>query len=360
MKTILSNLIFACVLCAQTQITFDSTPDFLKWPEHIHMGEPAGVARDSHGNVFVYTRTGTADVVPGASRTFINGGSRLFEFDATGKYVREIGEGLYGFVFAETVKVDPQDNIWVVDRGSSLVIKFTPDGRVSMVLGRKPEAISETPLSGLLAPAEPTPGRGAAPAGGGRGRGPAPGAGAAGDSFVRPADIAWDSSGNIFVADGYGNSRIAKFDKDGVFISSWGQRGSEPGQFNVPHSIAIDSQNNVYVADLGNKRIQVFDNAGKFKTQYTNGGAPWAVCISPGPHQYIFSSYSNDPSTLDNGQIYKMELTGEIVGQFGRAGKLPKEFGTVNEIDCRDANQLIVGEVMNWRIQKVTLRSSGR
>ncbi len=100
----------------------------------------------------------------------------------------------------------------------------------------------------------------------------------------------------------------------------------------------------------------VFDGEGTFKAQYFNVGAPWAVCITPGPHQYLYSSNSNGTGNMENGEIYKMELDGRIVGKFGRAGKLLKEFGSVHEIDCRNENDLLVGEITNWRVQKLTLR----
>ena len=191
-----------------------------------------------------------------------------------------------------------------------------------------------------------------------------PGTGIPGDSFTRTTDVAWDRAGNIYVADGVstttGNARVAKFDKDGHFIKSWGFRGTAPGQFNSLRGIALDAQGNVYVADAGNKRIQVFDGDGTPKAQISNIGTPYAICITPGQHQELYSSNSNDPETMDNGEIYKLELDGRIVGKFGKAGRLAKEFGTVNSIDCRSENELFVGEVMNWRVQKLTLRPSAR
>jgi hypothetical protein len=354
MKTLFAAMILSGSVFAQVpEIAYDSAPGFLKLPEHIYMGEAAGVATNSKGHIFVYTRTGDAYATTGTSRTFTHGGARLFEFDQSGKYVREIGQGSYAFLFAQSVRIDAQDNIWVVDRGSSMVIKFDPEGRVLMPMGRKPEAIT---VGGRAAGAGPAAGRGPAPAAGRGGEGaPAPGSGSPGDLFNQPTDVAWDSAGNIFISDGYGNSRVAKFDKNGWFVKSWGSKGSEPGQFDKASSIATDAQGNVYVADRGNKRIQVFDNDGGFKAQFANVGAPWAICISGGAHPYLYSSNSNESNSMDNGEIYKMEVDGRVVGKFGRAGKLTKEFGTVNEIDCRHSNELIVGELSNWRVQKISL-----
>jgi hypothetical protein len=360
------------------EIAFDANADLLKLPDNIHMGEAAGVATNSKGHIFVYTRTGAANATVGTSRTFYKSGSRLLEFDQTGKFVREIGVGVYGFNSAQAVRVDPQDNIWVVDQGSTQVIKFDPDGRIQLVLSRKPEAIAVRAGAGRgpapaearggpppegrgLPPAPPPPGGApaAAPAGGGRGAAGPPGSGVPGDNFNRTAGVAWDAQGNIYVADGLasgvGNARVAKFDKDAHFIKSWGYRGSEPGQFNAVRGIATDAKGLVYVADGGNKRIQVFDADGNPKAQLTGIGIPAAICITPGAHQYIYVSNSNDAESLDNGEIYKMELDGKIVGKFGRAGRVPKEFNMVNSIDCRSENELFVGELGSWRVQKLTL-----
>ena len=340
-------LLAACasVLPAQVpEISFDSTISLLKLPPNLYLGEAAGVATTSKGNILVYTRTGGEDGTMGGSRFFTHGGSRLFEFDPSGKYLREIGVGIYGFLFAQSVRVDAQDNIWTVDRGANVVIKFDPSGRFVMAFGRKPESVN------------PAPSGAGTGRGGGRG---VPGQGVAGDNFNRPTDVAWDAAGDIFVSDAYTNARVVKLDKNGKFVKTWGSKGSGPGQFDMPNSIAVDAQGNVYVADLGNRRIQVFDNDGNFKSQIGEIGSPWAICISSSSqqnsHQYLYSSNSNPPDSMDNGEIYKLELDGKVLGKFGAAGKLTKQFGTVNELDCRNPNVLYAGELTNWRVQKLTL-----
>jgi DNA-binding beta-propeller fold protein YncE len=350
MKCLLPLLLTAAALgsapaLAQTpvpEIAYDSAPNPLALPDDIYLGETAGVATNSKGDIFVYTRTGHPTVSLGAARAFAHGGSRLFEFDRNGKFVREIGQGIYGFMYAQQVRIDPQDNIWVVDQMTNYVIKLDPEGRVLMLLGRKAEAV----------PIPAPPQRGPQAFAGG-----APGAGEQTDLFDRPTDVAWDGAGNIYVADGLGNARVAKFNKNGVFVKSWGAKGTEQGNFGTARSIALDARGNVYVGDGGNKRIEVFDGDGNFKTQYTNVGTPQALCITPGGNQVLYSSNSNPPNDIDvAGEIYKLRLDGTVIGKFGRAGKLPKEFGTVNAIDCRNESTLYVGEIGNMRVQKLTLK----
>src|SRR5580704_7172502 len=163
---------------AQTvpEIRFDSS-DLLKLPDNIHLGEVAGVATNSRGDVFVYTRTGHPTISIGTARPFAHGGSRLFQFDRTGKFVREIGQDSYGFMVAQQVRIDPQDNIWIVDQMSSMVIKFDPNGRVQLLLGRKSES--------ERVPSNPPPPQPAATAPAGRGGGA--GAGAAAGAEGPPA-----------------------------------------------------------------------------------------------------------------------------------------------------------------------------
>jgi NHL repeat len=295
-----------------------------KLPPDLYFGEGIGIATNSKGHVFVYTRSGD---------------TRLFEFDQSGNFVRELGQGLYGLEFAHAVRVDRDDNIWVVDEGTNMIIKFNPAGRVVMVLGRRPEPVAGAFESTM--PATPPQKY----------------------RFGRPTDVTWDAQGNIFVSDGYVNSRVVKFDKNGRFLKSVGaERGSAPSLMSTPHSITSDAQGNIYVADRGNARVQVFDNDLVLRAIYDNVGNPWAVCVSPPPNQYLFVSNSNPDSNpaaswAITGEIYKMELDGRIIGRFGKAGKGLGEFSTVHEIDCRNPNELFVAEISAWRAQKILLNS---
>ena len=115
----------------------------------------------------------------------------------------------------------------------------------------------------------------------------------------------------------------------------------------------------MYVADVGNKRIQVFDSNGAFKSEFTNIGTPLAMCMTKGPTQFLYISHAGDADGMDDAAIYKVRLNGQVVGKFGAAGKLPKEFGLANSIDCRSEHELLIGEMTNWRVQKVTLKAGG-
>src|SRR5215470_15700017 len=253
-------------------------------PEGHTIGETEGVALNSKKHLFVYTRSGNAGPARGATA------AELFEFDQNGKYVEEWGQNAYGFSFAHAIRFDKDDNLFVIDEGSNMVMKFNPQGLVTMVLGRKDEAVDY--LERFL-----EEGRKTDPA---LLTGPGTGAGRGG-SFGRPTDVAFDLQGDIFVADGYTNSRVAKFTKDGDFVKAIGTRGNQPGQFNTPHTIANDAKGNIYVGDRGNQRIQVFDPDLNPIRIITNVRAPWAMCITP-PNaqgqQFLFSSDAG-------GKIYK-------------------------------------------------------
>lgn len=329
-------------------IPYESAPNAVRLPPNLYLGEVAGVAVNSKKHIFVYSRSNTSGPAFGASA------SQLLEFAPDGRYLREIGRNLYAWAFAHTVRIDKQDNIWATDKGSDMVVKFTPDARVDMVFGRKQEASDEAaPHKRSGPPPKHEDGR-----------------------FRQPTDVTWDPAGNAFISDGYVNARVAKVDKNGNWLKSWGERGDKPGEFNTPHSIAADAQGNIYVGDRGNGRIQVFDGDGKFLREIkidvpfdrnaaraaignkppedVKGtqapGAPWAICITPGPRQILYSADAYP------GRIYKLTLEGTLLGVLGEAGKQLKQFGWIHEIACPSENELYVAEVLNWRVQKLILR----
>src|SRR5579859_4582661 len=217
------------------EIPYESVPNFLKLPPDLYLGEASGVAVNSKKHIFVFSRGNTTGPAYGATA------AQILEFGPDGKYIREIGHNLYAWSFAHAIRVDKDDNLWAVDKGSDMIIKFNPEGRVVMVFGRKKEA-SDDGAEAWKHPRPPLP--------------------AINGQFRQPTDVTWDTQGNIFISDGYINSRVAKYDKNGDWVKQWGSPGSGPGELNTPHSIASDAQGNIYVADRGNRRIQVFDHDG--------------------------------------------------------------------------------------------------
>jgi len=340
---------------AAPTIPFDSSIDFLKYSPDMNLGEVLAVAVNSKGHIVVLNHPGSATSGP----LYGNASTQLLEFDQAGKFVREIGKGVYGLGYSHSVRFDRYDNLWVVDKGTNAVVKFNPAGYVTMNLGRRPEGPDDPAESYYR---------------GGRGQAAAV---HVDGSFRQPTDIAWDSDDNIYVSDGYTNSRVAKFDKRGAWIKSWGSRGSggqhadeNPGQFNTPHNIGVDRQNNVYVADRGNRRIQVFDTDGRFlrmihlnvpydKKRHPVLGnlaanppdetAPWTICITNGATQFLYTT-DQEP-----GRLYKLTLEGKIVGMLGESGRDAKQFNWVHGIACPSDDVLYLADMNNWRVQKITL-----
>jgi streptogramin lyase len=330
-------------------IPFDSSADFLKLPAGMNFGEVPGVAVNSKGHVFVFTRSNSA-----GGPAFAPSAAQLLEFGPKGEFIREIGKGLYGWSFAHSVRIDKDDNIWAIDKGSDMVIKFDQAGRVLMVFGRRKES----------ADAETKPWENVDP--------PLP---AIDGLFRQPTDVAWDSNGNIYITDGYINSRVAKYDRNGDWVKSWGTKGTAPGQFRLPHAIAIDRNNNIYVGDRTNHRIQVFDTDGKFLRMFTidvppvagtkavNGntptgdrlkeliGAPNSICITSGPNQVMFVGETTFP-----GRVFKVSLDGKVLGVIGRSGRLLKQFSGAHALACPSETEIYVAETSNWRVQKLTLQ----
>jgi len=356
---------------AVPELPFESVPDPLTMPPEVSFGEVAGVAVNSKGNIFVFSRGNSS------GPAYMATAAQLLEFDKSGKFIREVGKNLYGWSYAHAVRIDKQDNIWVVDKGSNLILKMNPQGRVQWVFGRKGESSHldvppdyASQMSGILqragvaitTPANNNP------------RNPVP---VHRDNvFNQPTDVAWDSQGNAYFSDGYVNSRVAKVNAKGEWIASWGSLGSGPGQFDTPHGVAVSPKDEVYVADRGNRRIQVFDTNGKYIREFTIDvpvdtkrgkivygaetpnaktgsqapGAPDALCMTPGPNPVLFVG------DLYPSRIYKVSLEGKVLGVYGQPGRNLGEFGWIHAIACPSENEIWVAELINWRVQKLVAK----
>ena len=377
MKTILFSLALLAAAPALAQqsvpdIPFDSTADFLKLPGGTNFGEVPGVAVNSKGHVFVFSRGNSI------GPSYMATAAQLLEFDPKGKFVREIGKNLYAWSYAHAVRIDKNDNIWVVDKGSDMILKLNPQGRVEWVFGRKGEAShyqvppdTASTLTGLLSRA----GVAITPPANNNPRNPVPIH--RDNAFNQPTDVAWDSQGNSYFSDGYVNSRVGKANARGEWVASWGSLGSGPGQFDTPHGIAVSPKDEVFVADRGNRRVQVFDPSGKFLRQFTIDvpvsptgtvvygeprpdlktgsqapGAPDALCMTPGPNPVLFIG------DLYPSRIYKVSLEGKLLGVYGGPGRNLGEFGWIHAIACPSENEIWVGELINWRVQKLVAKPS--
>ncbi len=324
---------------------FVSVPNYLKYSPEMNLGEVLAVAENSKGHLIVLNHPGSASTGP----LYGNATTQILEFDDRGNFVREIGQGVYGLGYSHSARFDRHDNLWIVDKGTNAVVKFDPAGYVTLNLGRRPE--------GYEPPEHSTPQEARHVDG----------------FFDGPTDVGWDADDNIYVSDGYVNSRVAKYDKHGNWITSFGTYGTEPGQLRLPHNMQVDRNGNVYVADRSNRRIQVFDSDGNFlrilhlnapwdKTRHPVLGnlnpnrpdetAPWTLCISDGPTQYLFAS-NEEP-----GRVYKMSLDGKILGMFGESGRQLGQFNWIHGISCRSEDELYIADMNNWRVQRILLNQS--
>ena len=332
------------------KIPADFDASFLKLNYEMNLGEVLGIAVNSKGTIVVLNHPGSATVGP----IYGNATTQLLEFNSSGKFVRELGKGVYGLGYAHSVRFDRYDNLWVVDKGVHTVIKFNPEGLVVLNLGRRPEGPDEPEYYNPRKIAQNPPRH-------------------VDGYFNGATDVTWDLQDNIYVSDGYGNSRIAKFDKHGNWVKSWGSRGKETGQFNTPHNIVSDRDGLIYVADRGNARIQVFDGDGNFqrlillnvpydKKRHPVLGnvaenpsdvtAPWALCMTNTTPQYLYVA-DQEP-----GRVYKVNpKDGRILGWFGESGHDLGQFNWIHGIACPSENTLLIADMNNWRVQKVTLHS---
>ena len=217
------------------------------------------------------------------------------------------------------MRFDPQGSLWYVDAADDIIYRIDSEGHTVGTLGTNPEPWTwQTHVIERAA------------------RGKA--------AFYQETDIGWSKDGSSFVSDGYGNSRVVKFDKDGNFVKAWGERGGQPGNFNTPHSLVVDNYDIIHVADRGNSRIQSFDAEGNLKTVTDLPTAPWALCLTKGPNQVMFVG--------SVGRVYKMDLTGKILGVFGRPGRMAGTIDSIHALACPDENTVYLANLYASRLDK--------
>ena len=292
------------------------------WPvlpaDHV-LGLCAGVGVDSHDHVFVFHRRERVWSTPFPTEPIAATTVSIID-GKSGKLITSWGAGL--FIMPHGLTIDREDNVWLTDVGLYQVFKFTPDGKLLLTLGER-----ATP-------------------------------GADHSHFNLPTDVAVLQDGSFYVSDGYKNTRVVKFAADGRYEFEWGGKGDGPGQFNLPHGIALDAKGRVFVCDRSNSRLQVFDAHGKFLTQWKGPhiGRPYGVAVGPDGH--IFSVDGGDPSAepADRGKVVELDSGGRVLDTFGSPGKRPGQFQTGHDIAVAPDGAVYVADSGGKRVQKFVPR----
>ncbi len=272
-------------------------PDAVTLPPNMNLGGVSGVAVDSAGHVFLLHR----------------GPGPLMEFDPDGHFVRAFGEGL--FDRPHGLRIDAWDNIWATDVGGHVVYKFDRTGRLQMVLGVRGRPGEGHEFGHLRL-------------------------------FEEPNDLAFAANGDIFIVQGHGKGacRLLKFNANGDFIRTWGVKGSGPGEFDLCHSIVIDAQGVLHIADRNNGRIQVFDADGGYLRESKHPGTPCGLAITPDQRLWLAHGHC--------GQVMTLDLDGNVLGVTGSQGKGPNQYGEAHSIAVSPRGDVYVADTLNWRVQK--------
>lgn len=274
----------------------------LQLPKGWFLGEVATVEVKEDGGLLLFNR----------------GAHPLLEFDSDGAFVREFGQGL--FKVPHGLRIDSDGSIWTADQETHQVLRFSPEGLVTLVLGRR-----DFPGTGWFDRGYTVP------------------------LLDQPSDIALDRLGNIYVADA-GNFRIVKYDPHGEPLKTWGTQGDGPGEFNFPHSIVVDGRDRIYVTDRENGRIQIFDTEGRYLDQWDQLGAAYVLTLGPDGTLWMTDARA--------GTILNLDLEGRILGTFGQWGKEIGDFGFGHGIALSKDGTVFVSELLNWRVQVLRPRGA--
>ncbi len=298
-KQILFLAALAPALMAQLatgpKLPYKVVDNWAKLPKGWNFGEVSGVAVDKNDHVWVFNR----------------GPHGVVEFDRDGKMLQSWPE--VPIVSAHGIQTDPDGNVWLVDVAGHAVMKFTREGKLLMVIANAGKTAGDNQSK---------------------------------TAFNRPTGLRFFPNGDFLVSDGYVNSRVAKFGKDGVWQMQWGSKGTGDGQFDLVHDVVLDGKGKVYVADRSNNRVQIFTEDGKFLSKWTNLGSPWGLA---------YSTKENVMFLCDgvNNRVIKVDMNGKMLGEIGGGlGKIPGLFEFPHHMAIDSQGAIYVAEIRNWRVQK--------
>jgi DNA-binding beta-propeller fold protein YncE len=294
--------------------TYRVDPDWPQRPDGLEWDHVPGIFVDGRQQVWIFTRTNPTVQI----------------FTTSGRHVRSWGTDLFGR--PHQIKLDHEGNVWVADQGNHCVMKMTPAGKPLLVLGTRGESGDDR------------------------------------QHMNNPTDMVVSPAGDIFVSDGYANSRVLHFDKRGRFVKMWGKLGVRPGEFSLPHAIVMDSKGRIYVADRNNARVQVFNQDGKFLDQWRNIVVPWGFCVTAADEIWVCGSgpmgWGKDDVVLGvpptSQVLVKFSTTGKVLEYVvipkGKDGaEQPGELNWVHSIAVDKAGNLYCGDINGKRAQKFVL-----
>ena len=276
---------------------YQAVPHGLQIPEGVEMGAPSSVTWTSNNRLLVFNR----------------GPNPLMEFDEDGNFMRSWGEGQY--VRPHGMRLDQQGHIWTTDVNAHTVTKMSPQGEVLLTLGAHGQAGDWNEAANTQLLNEPT-------------------------------DVAIGLAGEIFVLVGHGRGepRVLKFDSGGTLMTSWGSPGTGPGQFDIPHSIVVDDEGLVYIADRQNRRVQIFDGGGTYIKEWKYKGLPCGLYIAPDRQLYMVSGFA--------GEILRLDENGKPIGATGQPGKGLGEFGEAHYMTMGPQGEIYVADTVSARLHK--------
>lgn len=295
-----SALVLAC--CPLVAADLQSGPplphrvvkDWMQLPAGWNLGECSGVDVDQQDNVWVFNR----------------GKNKVIQFDKNGKMLNAWPD--VPVIASHGLRVDADGNVWLVDVKGHAVLKCSRSGRIEMVITNA---------------------------------GNRPGDNDSKYAFNEPTGLAFAANGDFYVSDGYVNSRVIKFTKDGEYLTHWGRKGTGDGEFNLAHDVCVDSRGRVYVADRTNARVQIFDGKGNFLGKWTDVGSPWGL-------YYVARENAIYMADGVNNRVVKLNLDGQVLGVLGSFGKTPGKFDFAHHLAVDSTGAIYVAEIKNWRVQK--------